>query len=532
MKLSRMDAVLAFQSQLCGVMETVLKAAVCEITRLVEDSFLAEVAQSRQEAETLRQRLRWCESKRRERAADGKTRCVECGRAGGGGAPAEYRPAVAVHVCIAGAEEASLLHADMRLHVEDSSSSERMNTHTPSGSVTDQQRGKQYAGESGEQDDAQAGHEGVSMRLGQPGALHCAGASHDLDSKDVSWTSFKLGDSDSDADGLESSHAESPGDHTKEPWSAPSEGSSKMGSSQRRVSVKAETELSSIVPVKEEVDMAPLWRDQIQSEVTHRQIRPLCHRADIQIDRVISLASSQNVIKSQKLDTNLAARQHGQRTANTQSGVSSAENTNGSNSELLAKDGGCTSAPSFRASRSIISAPSVCWREKPFVCRQCGKTFTRLKNLQAHVKQHSGVRPHSCTHCGRSFLYLSRLKVHLRSHTGERPFPCSQCGKSFLSSYDLKVHQRNHTGEKPYSCAQCGKGFTRLSILKEHRSIHTKERFSCTQCGKRFTRLSNMKTHLRHHSTRNPYSCTQCGKTFLFFCRLQKHQKKIHGQQQ
>ncbi|KAI1887901.1 hypothetical protein AGOR_G00195260 [Albula goreensis] len=76
------DAILTFQVQLSGVMETVLKSAMYEITRLVEDSFLEEVARSKQEVETLKQRLQWSESRRREREGGGRVRCADCGRAG------------------------------------------------------------------------------------------------------------------------------------------------------------------------------------------------------------------------------------------------------------------------------------------------------------------------------------------------------------------------------------------------------------------------------------------------------------------
>ncbi|KAJ3583239.1 hypothetical protein NHX12_034157, partial [Muraenolepis orangiensis] len=65
------EAVVTFQSQLSGVMETVFKAAMYEITRLVEDSFLEEVTRSREKVESLKRRLKWSESRRKERDRDG-----------------------------------------------------------------------------------------------------------------------------------------------------------------------------------------------------------------------------------------------------------------------------------------------------------------------------------------------------------------------------------------------------------------------------------------------------------------------------
>ena len=73
------EAIVTFQSQLSGVMETVFKAAMYEITRLVEDSFLEEVSRSREQVESLKKRLQWSENRRRERDRRGK--CADCGRA-------------------------------------------------------------------------------------------------------------------------------------------------------------------------------------------------------------------------------------------------------------------------------------------------------------------------------------------------------------------------------------------------------------------------------------------------------------------
>lgn len=75
--------VITFRSQLSIVMETILKSAMIEITRLVEDSFMKEVARGKQEVELLLHRLQFSESKLTER--EKRVRCTDCGRATAGG---------------------------------------------------------------------------------------------------------------------------------------------------------------------------------------------------------------------------------------------------------------------------------------------------------------------------------------------------------------------------------------------------------------------------------------------------------------
>ncbi|XP_012692485.1 uncharacterized protein si:ch73-109d9.1 isoform X2 [Clupea harengus] len=75
--------ILTFQSQLSSLMETVLKSAMYEVTRLVEDSFLEEVGRGKQEVEMLRLKLQLSELKLREKEREKVKgmRCGNCGRA-------------------------------------------------------------------------------------------------------------------------------------------------------------------------------------------------------------------------------------------------------------------------------------------------------------------------------------------------------------------------------------------------------------------------------------------------------------------
>lgn len=82
--------VVTFQSQLSIVMETILKSAMIEITRLVEDSFMEEVARGKQEVELLLHRLQFSESKLKER--EKRVRCTDCGRATASGERIAEKP--------------------------------------------------------------------------------------------------------------------------------------------------------------------------------------------------------------------------------------------------------------------------------------------------------------------------------------------------------------------------------------------------------------------------------------------------------
>ncbi|CAL8366200.1 unnamed protein product [Boreogadus saida] len=132
--------------------------------------------------------------------------------------------------------------------------------------------------------------------------------------------------------------------------------------------------------------------------------------------------------------------------------------------------GGAAGAAHHHRAGSAASAAGGATRG--YICSLCGKAFARLHQFKLHQQSHKRRRAFWCGVCGKSFQCSSHLNIHHRTHTGEKPYGCGQCGKRFTQQSSLRVHQRTHSGERPYGCAQCGKTFILLHHLKRHRIIH------------------------------------------------------------
>ncbi|XP_036406771.1 zinc finger protein with KRAB and SCAN domains 2-like [Megalops cyprinoides] len=162
-------------------------------------------------------------------------------------------------------------------------------------------------------------------------------------------------------------------------------------------------------------------------------------------------------------------------------------------------------------------------------CTVAQAKTTVPNNLQSQaLLPHCEETLHSCSLCARAFVSPSQLKLHMQSHTGDKPYPCAQCSKSFVSPSHLNVHMRVHTGERPYCCTQCGKRFAHNGNLRAHqRQVHLGKRpFPCTECGKRFTKRGNLRTHQQQvHLGKRPFTCMECGKAYFSLRDLRSHQR-------
>ncbi|KAL6468092.1 hypothetical protein MHYP_G00237690 [Metynnis hypsauchen] len=111
-------------------------------------------------------------------------------------------------------------------------------------------------------------------------------------------------------------------------------------------------------------------------------------------------------------------------------------------------------------------------RHKPLPCSFCPKSFYNASDLKRHQRIHTGEKPFGCAVCGKRFALRGNLITHERAHSGSKPFTCQQCGKSFAHGSNLTAHQRVHTGEKPFCCSLCGKTFAWHYPFKRHMTLH------------------------------------------------------------
>ncbi|CAH1122228.1 unnamed protein product [Ceutorhynchus assimilis] len=161
-------------------------------------------------------------------------------------------------------------------------------------------------------------------------------------------------------------------------------------------------------------------------------------------------------------------------------------------------------------------------KERPYMCKSCGATFTRKNNLLYHEKNHERKQVHPkkksedttflCSACGARFNKKFTLQQHMLIHTGKLcKCPQDGCFYSARKISELKEHLNTHSSEKTFACYVCEYIGKTKKQLKRHMTVHDEtKKFSCNRCSFTSRTSAHLKRHMRLHTGAKPFKCPYC----------------------
>ena len=160
--------------------------------------------------------------------------------------------------------------------------------------------------------------------------------------------------------------------------------------------------------------------------------------------------------------------------------------------------------------------------EKPFVCFECEKTFRRNSELVVHRRIHTNEKLFVCPDCDMKFRYNCHFNLHRVIHIGEMPFVCPVCSIKFKQSSELDLHRRSTWAKDRLSVQIATRNSKQKEILINHRRIHSDEKpFACQDCNMKFKSSNGLNQHRMIHTGEKPFGGPGCNQTFSYHSRIE-----------
>lgn len=175
----------------------------------------------------------------------------------------------------------------------------------------------------------------------------------------------------------------------------------------------------------------------------------------------------------------------------------------------------------------------------PHVCHLCDKAFSSYSSLNMHQHVHSEERGQICTICNTRFKTVKGLKTHIQNQhkvtRTHKPLKCDECGKGFTRMRNLEEHRnKQHLRVNLFDCTECNKKFASRGLLKEHMYCHDKSKhvFKCPTCPLAFHRQKILERHVEIvHLGVKKFACDVCDFKCSDSRRLAKHKKSWHTEE-
>ena len=102
-------------------------------------------------------------------------------------------------------------------------------------------------------------------------------------------------------------------------------------------------------------------------------------------------------------------------------------------------------------------------------CTKCDKKFPFESDLSLHMNKHRTVKSFKCKSpgCKKSYYSKGELDKHTETHKNI-DWNCELCTYSSKDKRNLKAHMRVHSNLKPYMCEKCTKLFCYDTQLRRH----------------------------------------------------------------